>query len=151
MKDLHEQCPSLPILALSMHSEEQYAERALRAGASGYVMKREPAGVVVAALRKILSGKSAVSENMVLRLLDRRIHGARAAGSSPSETLSDRELEVYRCLGEGIGTREIASRLHLAVSTVESYRASIKRKMNLKNATELVSRAAQYVAGESER
>jgi DNA-binding NarL/FixJ family response regulator len=149
IKDLHARHPGLPILALSMHHEDLYADRALRAGARGYVMKREPAGTVMAALRKVLSGQTAVSENVVSRLVGRRVRGEPPTGRSPTELLSDRELEIYRCLGEGRGTREIAAHLRIAVSTVESYRASIKQKLDLRNATELISRAAQFVAGES--
>jgi len=149
IKDAHTQRPQLPILALSMHHEDLYADRAIRAGASGYVMKREPVGAVITALRKVLSGQMAVSENVVSRLMGRRVRGEQPAGRSLAELLSDRELEIYRCLGEGCGTRAIAAKLRIAVSTVESYRASIKRKLNLRNATELVSHAAQFVAAES--
>jgi DNA-binding NarL/FixJ family response regulator len=148
IKDIHARQPKLPVLALSMHHEDLYAERALRAGASGYVMKREPVSVVIAALRKVLRGQTAVSENVVKRLVDRRVPGQQPTGRSPTEVLSDREIEIYRCLGEGNGTREIAARLRIAVSTVESYRASIKQKLALKSATQLISRAAQFVAGE---
>ena len=148
IKALHAREPQLPILALSMHHEDLYADRALRAGARGYVMKREPAGSVLAALRKVLGGRMAVSENVAGRLLRRRVRGAPSPARSPAELLSDRELEVFRCLGEGLGTRAIAGRLRLAVSTVESHRAGIKQKLDLKTATELVSRAAQFVATE---
>ena len=146
IKDLHARQPKLPLLALSMHHEDLYAERALRAGASGYVMKRESAGTVMAALRKVLSGQTAFSDAVVSRLVGRHGRGEPPALRSPTELLSDRELDIYRLLGEGHGTREIAAKLRIAVSTVESYRAGIKQKLNLKNATELVSRAAQFVA-----
>jgi DNA-binding NarL/FixJ family response regulator len=149
IKDIHARQPKLPILALSMHHEDLYADRALHAGASGYVMKREPVGLVIAALRKVLAGQMAVSENVVSRLVGRRFRGALPATPSPTESLSDRELEIYRCLGEGHGTHDIAAKLRIAVSTVESYRASIKQKLNLRNATELVASAARYVATES--
>lgn len=146
IKNIHATRPGLPILALSMHHEDLYADRALRAGASGYVMKREPASSIIAALRKVLSGKIAVSETVVSRLVGQRVRGEQQPGRSPTELLSDRELEIYRCLGEGRGTREIAGKLHIAVSTVESYRASIKEKLHLKNGTSLVSSAARFVA-----
>lgn len=149
IKDIHARQPKLPLLALSMHHEDLYAERSLRAGASGYLMKREPASAVVTALRRVLSGQLAVSESVVGRFLGRRVGGKESPLRSPTELLSDRELEIYRSLGEGHSTREIAARLCIAVSTVESYRASIKQKLELKNATELVARAAQFVAVES--
>jgi DNA-binding NarL/FixJ family response regulator len=148
IKDLHARQPRLPVLVLSMHDENLYAERALGAGASGYVMKCEPTQAVLAALRKVLSGQTAVSENVVNRLVVRRVRGDRATGRSPADLLSDRELEIYRCLGEGHGTREIAAKFGVALSTVESYRASIKQKLNLRNATDLVSSAARFVAAE---
>jgi len=96
IKDIHARYPKLPVLALSMHHEDLYADRALRAGASGYVMKREPVDTVMAALRKVLSGQTAVSENVVSRLVGRRVRGEAPAGRSPAELLSDRELEIYR-------------------------------------------------------
>lgn len=146
IKDLHAQYPRLPMLALSMHPEDLYAERALHAGAGGYVMKREPAPVIIAALRKVLSGQLAVSDRIISRLVGRRVRGEPATVRSPVELLSDRELEIFRSFGEGHSTREIAAKFRIAVSTVESYRASIKQKLVLKNATELVSHAAQFVA-----
>lgn len=148
IKDLHLRQPGLPVLVLSMHHENLYAERAVRAGARGYVMKREPVAAVLAALRKVLAGQMALSEEIVLRMLDAPAR-ARKAAASPAEVLSDRELEVFRLLGQGSGTRQIAEKLRLATSTVESYRAGIKQKLGLARATELVARAAQYVADES--
>jgi DNA-binding NarL/FixJ family response regulator len=146
IKDLHARYPRLPMLALSMHPEDLYAERALHAGAGGYVMKREPASVIIAALRKVLTGQLAVSDSIVTRLVGRRVRGDQSVVRSPVELLSDRELEIFRSLGEGHSTREIAAKFRIAVSTVESYRASIKQKLVLKNASELVSHAAQFVA-----
>ena len=148
IKDLHLRQPGLPVLVLSMHHENLYAERAVRAGARGYVMKREPVAAVLAALRKVLAGQMALSEEIVLRMLDAPAR-ARKAAASPAEVLSDRELEVFRLLGQGSGTRQIAEKLRLATSTVESYRAGIKQKLGLARATELVARAAQFVADES--
>lgn len=148
IKDIQALHPGLPILVLSMHHENLYAERAIRAGAKGYVMKREPVGTVVAALRKVLGGHMALSENMVCRLLSAPKRSQEAASASPAEILSDRELDVFRLLGQGLGTQQIATRLQVATSTVESHRAGIKRKLNLSGATELVARAAQFVADE---
>ena len=145
IKDLHARNAQLPILVLSMHHENLYAERAIRAGARGYVMKREPVGTVVAALRKVLDGHLALSENMVSRMLVTPDRGKKAPSGSPAGLLSDRELEVFRLLGHGLGTGQIAEKLHVAASTVETHRAAIKLKLNLAGATELVARAAQFV------
>ena len=150
IKDLHLRQPGLPVLVLSMHHENLYAERAVRAGARGYIMKREPVAAVLAALRKVLAGQMALSEEIVLRMLDAPAR-ARKAAASPAEVLSDRELEVFRLLGQGSGTRQIAEKLRLATSTVESYRAGIKQKLGLARATELVARAAQFVLDEPRR
>ena len=149
IKDLHARNAKLPVLVLSMHHENLYAERAVRAGARGYVMKREPIGHVIAALRKVLDGHMALSEEIVSRLLVAPDRKRTTAADSPAETLSDRELEVFRFFGNGMGTRAIAAKLRLAVSTVESYRSSIKQKLGLAGATELVARAAQFVADET--
>ncbi len=149
IKDIHARQPRLPVLVLSMHHESLYAERAVRAGARGYVMKREPVGTVIAALRKVLDGHLALSEDIVSRLIDAPKRNHKAAAASPEELLSDRELEVFRLIGQGLGTRQVAARLRLATSTVESYRASIKQKLGLGGATELVARAARFVAGET--
>lgn len=148
IKDLSTLRPDLPLLVLSMHHENLYAERAVRAGAKGYVMKREPVGTVLAALRKVLAGHMALSEDMVCRLLSAPKRTQEAASGSPAEILSDRELDVFRLLGQGLGTRQIAANLRVATSTVESHRAAIKRKLGLVRATELVARAAQFVAEE---
>lgn len=149
IKDIRAHNPKLPILALSMHHEDLYAERAIRAGAKGYVMKHEPASAVMGALQKVLNGQLAVSDNIISRLVGCRAQGEQAASGLPTDLLSDRELEIYRNLGEGHGTREVAAKLGIAASTVESYRASIKQKLNLKNATDLISSAARFVAAES--
>ena len=151
IKDLHLRQPGLPVLVLSMHHEDLYAERAVRAGARGYVMKREPVAAVLAALRKVLAGQMALSEEMVRRLLDAPARARKAAAASPADVLSDRELEVFRLLGQGSGTRQIAEKLRLATSTVESYRAGIKQKLGIARATELVARAAQFVLDEPRR
>ena len=149
IKDLHARFPNLPVLVLSMHHENLYAERAVRAGARGYVMKREPVGRLLAALRKVLAGHVALSEEIVRRLLVAPERGREESADSPAEVLSDRELEVFRLFGNGMGTRAIAAKLRLAVSTVESYRSGIKQKLGLAGATELVARAAQFVADEA--
>lgn len=149
IKDLHALYPKLPMLALSMHHENVYAERVLHAGARGYVMKRQSIDVVLDALRKILAGQLAVSQNIVSRILGHSMRGGDREAADPVDQLSDRELEIYRLLGEGQGTRAIAVRLRLAVSTVESFRNTIKHKLNLANATELVASATRFVTAET--
>ena len=147
IKDIHARDPKLPMLVLSMHPEHLYAERAIRAGARGYLMKREPVERVLAALRKVLAGQMAVSDDIVSRLLSGANGRAkREAPIDPAELLSDRELDVFRALGQGLGTRQIAAKLRLAVSTIETHRANIKLKLGVTRATELVARAARFVA-----
>lgn len=149
IKDIQARQPKLPILTLSVHHENLYAERALNAGAQGYVMKCEPVDTVLGALRKVLSGHAAVSENIVNRLVGRHNQSKEQAPRLPTESLSDRELEVFRLFGEGCGTRQIATKLRLSASTIESYRGAIKQKLGLSNGTELVASAARFVTKES--
>jgi DNA-binding NarL/FixJ family response regulator len=132
------------MLVLSMYDEAVYAERVLRAGAAGYVMKQEATDKVLIALRKVLAGGIYLSEKMSSKFMHQLVGGGKAAnGGSLIERLSDRELEVFGLIGEGRGTRQIAEQLHLSVKTVESHRAHIKEKLNLRSATELVHRAIQ--------
>jgi len=145
IKDLVGRDADLRILVLSTHDESLYAERALRAGARGYVMKHQPTEHVMTAIRHVLSGGVYLSERMQNRLLYKVVGSAPAALASDIEQLSDRELEVFQLIGEGRGTREIGANLHLSVSTVETYRAHIKEKLRLENATELVQRAVEWV------
>lgn len=145
IKDIYALNSELPVLVLSMHPENIYAERALRAGAKGYLTKHESASVVIAALHKVLRGQLAISENIINRLASWHLRGDPSPSRLPINLLSDRELEIYQCLGAGQGTREIAAKLRIAMSTVESHRASIKQKLNLKNATDLISSAARFM------
>ena len=145
VKNLKASYPELPILVLSMHDESLYAERVLRAGSLGYIMKEEAAESVLTAIRKVLKGEVVLSEKMQARLLHQLVNGRLKHGNSPIDTLSDRELEVFRMIGDGRSTRQIAEELHLSVRTVEAYREYIKEKLNLKNATELVQHAFQWV------
>ncbi len=137
--------PELLMVVVSRHDEALYAERALRAGARGYVMKLEAADVIVEALLRVLAGHVYVSPQVRDRLLEGIANGASLAQSSPMDLLSDRELEVFEMTGRGIGTREISERLHLSVKTVESYRARIKTKLNLSTAAEFMQHAVQWV------
>ncbi len=148
LKDLRMRYPDLPVLILSMHDEGIYAERALRAGAQGYIMKQEAAEKVLVALRRILSKEIYVSERIANRMLQRYI-GSRGVGRPASVAdLTDRELEVFRLIGEGHSTRRIAEELHISVKTVESYQAHIKEKLSLRSARELVQHAIQWSVGE---
>src|ERR1700683_3184031 len=136
--------PTVPVLILSMHDELIYAERALRAGANGYIMKQEATEKVLVALRRILSGEIYVSDRIANSMLQQYVRGTAASEHSSIADLTDRELEVFRLIGEGFGTRQIAEALHLSVKTVESYQAHIKEKLSLRSARELVQHAVQW-------
>jgi DNA-binding NarL/FixJ family response regulator len=144
VKDIRAQRPNLPMLVLSMHDEDLYAERALRAGAKGYVMKQEATEKVMDAIRRVLIGEVYVSEKMASRLVKQAIDAVPGTMENPLTRLSDRELEVFSMIGRGLGTREIANRLELSVKTVEAHREHIKEKLKLKSGTELMRYAVQY-------
>jgi len=133
--------PELPILVLSMHDETTYAERALRARANGYIMKQEATEKVLVAVRRILSGGIYLSDRMANKVLHQYMSGAANARHSRISELSDRELEVFRLIGDGHGTRQIAEQLRLSVKTVETYQAHIKEKLLLRTGRELVQQA----------
>jgi DNA-binding NarL/FixJ family response regulator len=145
IKDLASRHASLPVLVLSTHDELLYAERSLRAGAKGYVMKHEPTEQVMEAIRLVLRGGVYLSEQMHGRLLHKVARGPTVPRVSDVDQLSDRELEVFELIGEGCKTSQIAANLHLSVSTVETHRAHIKEKLKLENATELMRRAVEWV------
>lgn len=145
IKDLASRNGRLRMLALSTHDEALYAERALRAGAKGYVMKQEPTEKVMQAIHQILEGRIYLSEAMNDRMLRKLSHPGSVPTASEIENLSDRELEVFRLLGQGRGTRQIAKELHLSISTVETHRSHIKEKLHLASASELVRRAVEWV------
>lgn len=150
IKHLNGLYENLKILVVSRHEESLYAERVLRAGAKGYVMKQVAGEVMVKAVKKILNGGIYVSEEVNEKLLMGMATGHRTLSESPIDLLSDRELEVFEMTGHGNSTRDIAERLHLSVKTVESYRARIKTKLNLENATELMMHAVKWVEGENQ-
>jgi len=150
IKHLRSRMPDLQLLVVSRHDETLYAERCIRAGAKGYVMKQEAGDVIVQAIRKVLNGRIFVSEEINERLLQSMAEGGRERiMQSPLEVLSDRELEVFELTGKGSSTRQIAERLHLSVKTVESYRARIKDKLNLDSGNELMKHAVQWVESEN--
>jgi len=138
LKSIRARYAALPVLVLSMLDESLYAERTLRAGASGYIMKQEATEKVLVALRRILGGGIYLSEAMANKVLHHFAAGSPAAEQSPLAELTDREIEVFRLIGKGQSTREIAELLHISVKTVESYQANIKDKLSLKNSRELL-------------
>ncbi len=150
IKDLHSVVPEIPVLVLSMHDEAIYAERVLRVGGRGYVMKQEGGLKLMEAIRKVLSGQVYVSESTSARILESMAGGGRREEVSSVSSLTDRELEVFEMFGKGLGTREIAQKLHLSVKTVEVHRSNIKRKLGLDTANALVRYAVRWVESEGD-
>lgn len=136
------------ILVISRHEESLYAERALRAGAKGYIMKFEPSDVLLKAVKKVIGGGIYVSEELNEKLLMNAMHGKKDPDASTIDLLSDRELEVFELIGHGKSSTEIAEQLHLAAKTVETYRSRIKEKMDFKNSTEMIFHAVKWVENE---
>ena len=154
LKDLRIHWPKLPVLVFSMHDETLYAERALRAGARGYVMKQEPPAQVVAAIHRLLEGHLYVSDAINGRMLHKLLSGAGTDADQTSvgnviDLLSNRELEVFQLISRGHGTREIATEMHVSVKTIETYRAHIKEKLRLKTAPELIRFAVNWAGQQS--
>ena len=145
LKDIKAQGLDINVLVLSMHDEELYAERALRAGAKGYITKNEASTEVIEAIRCVMKGDVYASRQMTAKLLERMTQKRGNSELAGMETLADRELEVFQMLGRGKSTREIAQTLNLGESTVETYRARIKEKLQLRSAAELYLRAGQWV------
>jgi DNA-binding NarL/FixJ family response regulator len=144
IKDIKIHHPGLRVLVLSMHDEALFAERALRAGALGYVTKQESTDTIMTAIRRVLAGEMFLTERMATQLVGRLIHASTGAAGSGLPGLSDRELEIFQMLGEGQGTRQIAEALHLDVKTVETYRLRLKEKLHVNTASELLQRAVQW-------
>ena len=149
IKDIKVREPGLPMLVLSMQDEAVYAERALKAGAGGYVMKHEATDKVVLAARQVLAGKVYLSEKLSSDFLDVLFGRKSEPGTSPAELLTDRELEVFELLGRGLATRQIAEQLHLSIKTIEAYREHIKDKLKLDGANQLLHRAFQWVQSQT--
>lgn len=145
IKHLLNHQPELKVLVISRHDEELYAERAIRAGARGYLMKLEAGDTLVTAVRRILSGNLYLSSEIGSNLIMKLATGKSGSGDDPLQLLSDRELEVFELTGLGKTTNEIAEKLHVSVKTVESYRARIKEKLDLKSANDLLRRAVQWI------
>lgn len=151
IREIKQRLPRAAVLVVSMHDEQLYAERSLRAGASGYVMKQEPTDVIVRAIRTVAGGGMFVTDDVSLRLLRLWAAGGAPRDGSPLDALSNRELHVLELIGQGLGTRAIAERLHISIKTVESYRARLKEKMNLRSGMELVRFAIRRAADPPER
>ena len=145
LKDLH---PKLPVLVLSMHDESMYGERALRAGAKGYLTKQEASKKIIDAIRRILRGEIYVSDTLAGVLVRKVAGGKTEAGGSLVDSLTDRELEVFQLLGQGLTVREVAERLFVSAKTVEAHREHIKQKLNFKTSSELLRFAIQYTIQE---
>lgn len=144
IKQIHSRDSHVKILVLSAYDESIYAERALRAGALGYLNKQETRDKVLDAIRAVLDGERYLSNTMTQRLVGKAI-GTSGTAASPVETLTDRELEVFGLIGQGVTTGMIASRLHLSVHTIDSHREKIKNKLGVKNSGELTQRAVRWV------
>jgi DNA-binding NarL/FixJ family response regulator len=150
IKEIRKSHKGITMLVISMHDESLYAERALRAGAKGYIMKQEASESVVQAIRQVRQGGIYASKKMTDQILSRFVDGPKAPAESPLQALTDREIEVFQLIGEGLSISEIGVRLHLSVKTIGTYRERIKEKLNLKNSTELLRYALNWVENERE-
>src|SRR5262249_48747219 len=144
IKDIQVMYPGTQILVISMHDESLYAERVLRAGGRGYIMKQEGGKKLMAAIRQVLNGQIYLSEKMAANILE-VFSGSRPESSSPVAVLSDREFEVFQMIGSGLDVREIAGKLHLSVKTVEVHRTNIKQKLKLKSVSDLIRHAVRWL------
>jgi len=145
IKDMKAHDLNVPVLVLSMHDETLYAERVLRAGAKGYISKSAASSTLTEAIRQVLDGKIYLGEKMTTLMLEKITNPKAVGTSSRVSLLADRELEVFQFIGKGFNGREIAEKLHLGETTIDTYRARIKEKLQVRNAAELYSRAAQWV------
>src|SRR3954470_935929 len=145
LKELRAHEIGVPVLVLSMHEESLYAERALRAGAKGYITKHEASARVMEALRQVLRGEIYLNPRFMSQVVDKMMNGTPERATSPVSRLADRELEVFELIGRGLPTREIGARLRLGLTTVDTYRARIKEKLKLENAARLHLEASRWV------
>ena len=143
IKDLHIRSPKTAVLVLSMHDESLYAERVLRAGGRGYIMKQEGGKKIIEGIRQIAGGHTFVSQAISARILDSFSGGGER--KSPVERLTDREFEVFQLIGQGLSTKEMADKLHVSVKTIEVHRVNIKEKLNIATAAELIRFAVRWV------
>jgi DNA-binding NarL/FixJ family response regulator len=145
LKELRSQSIDVPVLVLSMHEESMYAERALRAGANGYITKHEASADVMLAVRQVIGGEIYLNPRFMGRMMTKIMAGSEGSSGDPVERLANRELEVFRLLGRGLTTREIGQKLGLGLTTVDTYRARIKEKLNLDNVSKLRLEASRWV------
>ena len=148
IKEMRSRLPGTAILVLSMYEEVYYAERALRAGALGYISKRESTGQIAEAIRRVLSGRVYASPELLAQLAERMVGRSPPTPEGAMASLSDREIEIFRLLGQGHATRRIASDLHVSIKTVQAYCARIKDKLGIADAAELMREAVRWVEGE---
>lgn len=148
MKNLKVLAPNLPVLIMSMHDESLYAERALRAGAKGYIMKQEASEKILTAIHRVLDGELYLSDKMKEKMLHRLVNNKKDELVFSIDSLSDREMEVFQLIGNGFSTRQIAARLNLSVKTIDSYREHLKLKLRLEKGSDLVRHAIQWVRSE---
>ena len=144
IKDLQVLCPDVKILVVSLHDEEIYAERVLRAGAKGFIMKAEAVDDIIIAVRKVASGQIYLSSKMQSKMIEIMASGGKSKNLNPVELLSDRELEVFQMIGNGMKTKNIAEKLRLSVKTIETYKSHLKLKLQLKDGIELIQRAVEW-------
>ena len=144
IKNIKANCSGVAVIVLSMHDESLYAERTIRAGARGYIMKRETTKRIIEAIRTVLGGKLYVSERVTALFAKKFLDGHLPTDDSPIEQLSDRELEVFQLLGQGYETRQVAESLHISMKTVQAYCARIKEKLKLASALELLREAIRW-------
>lgn len=144
IKRMHAHHPDLPVLVSSMHNDDLFSERVLRTGAKGYINKQEAAEKVIDAIRQVLQGKIYLSQDMTDRLLHNIADNSPIVRDSPIAHLSNREVEVFQLIGQGLGTSKIAEKLHLSIKTIETHRANIKKKLGLNSANELIRTAMQW-------
>jgi DNA-binding NarL/FixJ family response regulator len=149
VKDVTAMHRTVPMLVLSIHDEKLWAERVLRAGAEGYIMKSQATQKIVAAIRHVLAGGIWVSDEVNAILLQKQIHNRKPAPGSPLDQLSDRELEVFQCIGQGMTVRDIAASLHLSSKTVDVHRDHIRKKLHVESGTELIRYAVSYVLADN--
>ncbi|MCU0822099.1 MAG: response regulator transcription factor [Spirochaetes bacterium] len=145
VKSIRERFPDIYTIVLSMHDESLYAERAIRAGARGYIMKEVAPKNIIEAIRTVLGGELYLSESQSKKIIDKLVHGSADTGDLSLGSLSDREIEIFQLLGNGFSTKEIAKKLNLSIYTVESHKRNIKTKMKLKNSSEVIKHAIQWV------
>ena len=148
IKDLQIRVPSVAVLVISMHDESLYAERVLRAGGRGYIMKQEGGKKLMAAIRQVLSGATYVSEKMSARIVD-IFSGRRVENASPVELLTDREFQIFQLISQGHGTKEIADKLHVSAKTVEVHRVNMKQKLKVGTAAELIHFAVRWAESQA--